>query len=80
MLIRVKSEGKKFFIPIPNCLLLNRLSVLIAHKQLKKHGIDIPQKKLYALVKVIRRYKWRHPKWTLVEVHSSDGDDVEIKM
>ena len=80
MLIRVKSEGKKFFVPIPNCLFLNRLFVLIAHKELKKHGIDIPQKKLYALVKVIRRYKWRHPKWTLVEVHSSDGDDVEIKM
>lgn len=80
MLIRVKSEGKKFFIPIPNRLFLNRLFVLIAHKELKKHGIDIPQKKLYALVKVIRRYKWRHPKWTLVEVHSSDGDDVEIRM
>ena len=80
MLIRVKTEGKKFFIPIPNCLLLNRLSVIIAHNELKKHGIDIPQKKLYALVKAIRRYKRRHPKWTLVEVQSSDGDDVEIKM
>ena len=80
MLIRVKTEGKKFIIPIPNYLLLNRLSVLIAHKELKKHGIDIPQKKLYALVREIHRFKWQHPKWTLVEVHSSDGDDVEIKM
>ena len=80
MKIRVRSEGKKFFFIVPNWLFLNRLFVLIAHKELKKHGIDIPQKKLYALVKVIRRYKWRHPKWTLVEVHSSDGDDVEIRM
>ena len=80
MRIWVKSDGRKIFIIIPNWLFTNRLFCLLAHEYLKKNGFAIPKDKLYAFMKTIKDYKRKHKDWKLVEVHSSDGDDVEIKM
>lgn len=80
MKIRVKSEGKKFFFIVPNWLFINHLFCFVAHRELKKKGLDLPYRKLYSFFKEINRCKQRHKDWKLVELNSADGDEVEIKM
>jgi hypothetical protein len=41
---------------------------------------QIPKEAAYALCAEIIRIKRQHGRWTLVEVHSSDGSGVEITL
>ena len=79
------NEGTNIRICIPTGLLLNRLTAMILSKVLTT-APGIPDKmklsnqQLYCFLKIIKDYKKNHPGWKLVEVHSADGDVVEITL
>lgn len=81
MKIVVKSnEGTNIRLPIPSGLVLNRFAAGFAPKYLKEYGIDITKEQAINFVKELNRYRRRHPEWVLVEVQSSDGEYVKIKL
>lgn len=81
MKIVVKGDdGKKLRIPIPTGIVLNRFTAGFAPKYLKKQGLNVTKEQAVAFVQELNRYRRKHPEWVLVEVKSSDGEYVEIKL
>ncbi|HHX72294.1 MAG TPA: hypothetical protein GX701_05130 [Clostridiales bacterium] len=82
MKIVVREEsGKKINIVLPTGMVLNRLTAWFACKAIRKHSdLKITRKQALRFIKELRRCKRRHRGWKLVEVESSDGDYVEIKL
>ena len=78
------SDGTNINIRIPTGLFLNRLTAFILVKILHTlpgmPDVHLTGEQTYALIKVLKRYKWTHPGWKLVEVHSAEGDVVEIRL
>lgn len=81
MLITV-NEGrrKSTHLHIPNGLVLNGLSAVFLSAKLKDRDMDISGKQLRILFRAIKVYKSTHPEWKLVEIHSHDGEIVEIML
>ena len=81
MKIVVKSnEGPNIRLPIPSGLVLNRFLAGFAPKYLKEYGLDITKEQAITFIKELNRYRRKHPEWVLVEVQSSDGEYVLIKL
>jgi len=81
MRVVVKSnKGPNIWLPIPSGLVLNRFVAGIAPRYLKDHGINITKEQAITFVVALNRYRRKHPDWVLVEVQSSDGDYVKIKL
>ena len=81
MRIVVKSsEGPNLWLPFPSGLVLNRFVAGLAPKYLKQHGLNITKEQAIFFVKELNRYRRKHPEWVLVEVQSSDGEYVKIKL
>ena len=78
------SDGTNINIRIPTGLFLNRLTAFILFKVLHTvpgvPEVPLTKEQAYALINALRRYKRTHPGWKLVEVHSADGDVVEIRL
>lgn len=79
------NEGTNIKIRIPTGLLLNRITALILSKVLTTapgipDNIRLSKQQIYFLLKTIKNYKKNHPSWKLIEVHSADGDIVEITL
>ena len=70
--------GEKIHLRVPSGLALNGLSARLLSGSLKEKGMDISAKQLHILFRAIKAYKATHPEWKLVEVHSHDGDTVEV--
>ena len=64
----------------PTALVLNRLTACFAPMVLKNEDIPITRKQAVRLIKEIKRCKKRFPDWKIVEVKSSDGQVVEIRL
>lgn len=71
----------------PSRLIFNRLvstcAAGVINKSLRDKGIlgrDITNEQLRRLFRVIMKYKRRHPRWNLVELHSKEGDDVIVRL
>lgn len=73
------SDGTNINIRIPTGLFLNRLTAFILFKILQPE-VPLTKEQAYALINALRRYKRTHPGWKLVEVHSAEGDVVEIRL
>lgn len=81
MRIVVKSnEGPNLWLPFPSGLVLNRFVAGLAPKYLKQYGLNITKEQAIFFVKELNRYRRKHPEWVLVEVQSSDGEYVKIKL
>ena len=81
MKIVVKSENdSKYKFLLPSCLVLNPFTAIISPQILRKYGVKITKKQAYAFIRALNKYRHRHPNWVLVEVRSSDGDHVKIKL
>lgn len=81
MKIVVKSDdGPNIWLPIPSGLILNRFAAGVAPKYLKEYGIDITKEQAVAFIKELNRYRRKHPEWVLVEVQSSSGEYVKVKL
>ncbi|MBQ7344051.1 MAG: hypothetical protein IJW53_04725 [Clostridia bacterium] len=80
MRISITSENKSFNLRFPTRLAFTRLGLSF----LKKAHVDLPEnfssrdlKRLYRVIKESRKI---HKDWYVVEVESSDGENVKIKL
>lgn len=75
MKVRVKSnECWSFRLAIPTFLLFNRFTAFLA----SRGESEITYKQARTLFREIKRFRRKNGKWKLVEVHTSDGEEVEI--
>lgn len=88
MRIYVKSPGSRTInIVLPSRLILNNLTATIGTKQINKYisenthqeAILSPQE-VKKLIKLIHQLKKKYPDWYVVDVESSDGEIVKIKL
>lgn len=81
MKILVRSENRTIRILFPTELLLNRLTAFIAVKALKSAlSVDLTAGQIVELARAIKAYKRRHKGWELVNITSSNGDIVYIRL
>ena len=81
MLIKVRStDGPNLTIPLPTGLFCNRLTAGFAAKAMAQNGWNATPEQMARLFRAIRQYKRKHPDWVMVEVQSSDGDYVYVKL
>ena len=81
MLIKVRSQdGPNLTIPIPTGLFCNRLTAGIAAKVMAQNGWNATPEQMARFFRIARRYKRKHPDWAMVEVESSTGDYVYVKL
>ena len=81
MVIRIKTKGKKIFLPIPSNWVFSRIGLHF----LKKNDNDgdfanLSPKHMRNIRKTIRKMRRKHKNWNIVEVNSSDGTYVRIKL
>lgn len=80
MRIIVKDKDSHLNIPIPTRLVFNGLTAGLLCRGLEKHGTHVTRKQLMVFVKELRRFRRRHPRWTLVEVEGHEGEQVKITL
>jgi len=80
MRIKIKSDGKKFVILLPNFLLNPSLVWQIIKKKIDNESRAYIRKILPKACKELRRLKRRDKHFVLVDVVSSDGDIVKITL
>ena len=81
MLIKVRStDGPNLTIPLPTGLFCNWLTAGIAAKTMAQNGWNATPEQMARLFQAARQYKRKHPDWVMVEVQSSDGDYVYVKL
>ncbi len=75
MKVRVKSSERWCFrLAIPTFLLFNRFTAFLASRGETK----ITYKQAWTLFREIKRFRRKYGKWKLIEVHSSDGEEIEV--
>ena len=80
MKITVEEAEHNFCLHIPNGLMLNRLAGAIACKAMNQQGFSLTNQQLAVFMSTLRDYRKNHGEWVLVEVDSSDGGYVQIKL
>jgi hypothetical protein len=81
MIIKIKAEGKKIFFAIPISWAFSRVGLYFLNKYNPDgtfNGITV--KSMRNIRKTLRRMRKKYRNWNLVEVESSEGDSVIIKM
>ncbi len=75
MRIRIKPNEKwTFRFAIPTFLLFNRFTAFLASRGETK----ITYKQAWTLFREIKRFRRNNGKWKLVEVCTSDGEEIEV--
>ena len=81
MIIKIRStDGPNLFIPIPTGLFCNRFTAGFAAKMMAQNGLNATPEQMIRFFRTARQYKKRHPDWVMVEVESSTGDYVFVKL
>ena len=81
MLIVIKEkEKKKLCLRIPTRLFINSITALIAPRYLDKYECKVTARQLFKFFRVIHKCRRRYKKWDLVEVNSTDGDYVRVRI
>ena len=82
MKIKISSENKRFTVFLPTSLAFSRLGLHFAKKNGELNTLlsDIKGKDLKHIRNEIKRIKRLRPEWKLVEIKSTDGSGVEIKL
>lgn len=81
MRIIVKQEkGKNIRILLPSRLILNRVTAAFIPLALKDSDLKITRRQAYAMIKTILDCRRRFPDWSLVEVDSTNGEHIRIKL
>lgn len=76
----VEKEKSGVCLQLPTGLLLNRLTAGIVARKLRKQGMQISGKSVYAFAKAVRTYRKEHPQWQLVEVQSANGEQIQVNL
>lgn len=84
MRVQVKGNGHDINIVLPTNLVFSRATVWLANHFGRKYAEDamkdIPPEALDALFAELRRIKRKYGSWDLVEVESSDGEKVLVRL
>ena len=81
MIVKIRSaEGPNLFIPLPTALFCNRLTAGFAAKAMEQNGWTATPEQMARFFRVARQCKRRNPDWVMVEVQSSNGDYVYVKL
>lgn len=80
MIIKVRSEEIKLWIPVPLGLVFNNLTAAFLPKIMAQNGMTITQTQARKLMRGLRKCRRRHRGLTLVEAQTSSGQSVEIKL
>lgn len=81
MIVKIRSkDGPNLFIPIPTGLFCNRLTAGFAARMMEQNGMNATPAQMVRFFRAVSRYKRKHPDWVMVEVESSTGDYVYVKM
>ena len=81
MVIRIKSEGTRIFLPIPTMWVFSGTGLFFLKKLDKDESFKgLKPKHLRSIRRAIRRMRKKHQKWNLVEVDCADGTFVRIKL
>ena len=81
MKIVIKAEEKtKLWIGIPSFLLYNRISALIIQRKMKKEGKTVKTGEIVKFFKALNKYRRKNKDWVIVDILSSDGGSVKIKL
>ncbi len=80
MKIIIRSE-RNFTVIIPNIILLTPLSAMLFTKIItsKYPSFKMAPKEIMRLFDVMKEYKKKYKGWELVNISSSDGDNVIIR-
>jgi hypothetical protein len=79
MTILVIENNKKHNKKIPTRFLLNRLTVNYIYIKIKDET-TITKKQLYTFLKILKKYYKENKGWNLLEVDTSEGEHIEIKL
>ena len=81
MLIVIKeSEKKKICFRIPTRLMINSFTACIVPRFIKGHDVKITPKQLINFFRTIHKCRRRCKNWDIVEVASSNGEYVRIRL
>ena len=81
MIVKVRAkDGPNLTIPIPTALLCSRLTAGFSAKMMAQNGVNATPEQMVRFFRAARQYKRKHPDWVLVEVESSTGDYVFVKL
>ena len=82
MRIHVVGDGHRLTLAFPNGLLCNRVMASVASGALKKNsgGFYLTTEQICLIFQALRRCKKQYPGLVLVDVRSSNGELVEIKL
>lgn len=64
----------------PSGLVLNPIAAGFLSQYLNQQGIPVTREQARVFIKELNRFRKKHKDWKLVEVHSADGDFVEIRL
>ena len=75
MRVRIKPNEKwTFRFAVPTFLLFNRFTAFLVSSGKE----NVTYRQAWTLFREIKRYRRKNGKWKLLEVRSSDGEEVEI--
>ena len=81
MIIKIKTEGKKIFLPIPTLWAFSGIGLYFLIKFDKDGDFSgLKPKHMRNIRKTIRHMRRKHKKWNLVEAECADGTYVRIKL
>lgn len=80
MKINIKTEEHNLNVKMPNWLAFNDLTYGIISKKLKENGVKFKRRQLKKFIKLCKKYKKNHNGWNLVEVESTDKENVIIEI
>lgn len=73
-----KQEETKIEICLPTKMCLNTFTAIFVPNIFKNSGVTITRKQARRFVKEIIKFRTRHKGWKLVEVHSANGEQIDI--
>ena len=80
MIIKVRSDDVKLWIPVPLGMVFNGLTAAFLPKLMEQNGMTITPKQARKLMRGLRKCQRRHRGLTLVEAETAYGQHVEIKL
>ena len=80
MIIKIRNNEIKLWIPIPVGLFFNDLTAALLPKIMEQNGMTITPEQARKLIRGIRKCRRHHRGLTLVEAETAYGQSVEIKL
>ena len=81
MKIQITNSDSNLKLPVPTCILLNRLTAAsLIRKANQKYGCAVDPRLTGKLLKALKVYRDSHPEWVFIEVLSANGENISITL